>query len=52
MNLRRSAGSTKYYDSCPTRATTAAKAFRDVELEAKILKARRNSGIGAQFGGK
>ena len=44
--------STKYYDELPTVGNELGHAFRDVEMEAKILKAAQNLGIGAQFGGK
>ena len=44
--------STKYYDELPTEGNAHGQAFRDVEMEAKILKAAQNSGYGAQFGGK
>jgi fumarate hydratase class I len=42
----------KYYDELPTTGNELGRAFRDVELEEKILKAAQNLGIGAQFGGK
>lgn len=44
--------STKYLDSLPTKGNEYGQAFRDVELEAKILKAAQEFGMGAQFGGK
>ena len=44
--------STKYYDSLPTQGNEYGQAFRDVELEAKMLKAAQEIGLGAQFGGK
>lgn len=44
--------STKYLDSLPTSGNDGGQAFRDIELEAKILKAAQKLGIGAQFGGK
>ena len=44
--------STKYYDELPTTGNELGQAFRDVEMEAKILKAARKFGMGAQFGGK
>ena len=44
--------STKYYDELPTTGNELGQAFRDVELEEKILKAAQESGFGAQFGGK
>jgi fumarate hydratase class I len=39
-------------DGLPTTGSEAGQAFRDVELEAKLLVAARKTGIGAQFGGK
>jgi len=44
--------STKYYDDLPTTGNELGQAFRDVEMEAKILKAAQLFGMGAQFGGK
>jgi fumarate hydratase class I len=44
--------STKYYDALPTSGNEGGQAFRDIELEEKLLKAAQESGIGAQFGGK
>ena len=44
--------STKYLDSLPTAGSTLGHGFRDVELERKLLDLARNTGIGAQFGGK
>lgn len=44
--------STKYYDELPASGNAHGRAFRDIELEAKLLKAAHESGIGAQFGGK
>lgn len=44
--------STKYLDSLPTQGNDLGQAFRDVELEAKMLTAAQQLGIGAQFGGK
>jgi len=44
--------STKYYDELPTQGNEGGQAFRDKELEEKILKAAYDLGIGAQFGGK
>ncbi|HEX2934469.1 MAG TPA: fumarate hydratase, partial [Bacteroidales bacterium] len=44
--------STKYYDNLPTEGNDGGQAFRDIELEKKILKAAQELGIGAQFGGK
>jgi len=44
--------STKYYDGLPTSGGATGQAFRDLELEAKLLDAANKLGIGAQFGGK
>ncbi len=44
--------STKYLDALPDQGNLHGQAFRDRELEAKLLEAARKSGIGAQFGGK
>ena len=44
--------STKYYDGLPTKGGAFGVAFRDVELEEKLLQAANKLGIGAQFGGK
>jgi fumarate hydratase, class I len=44
--------SAKYLDTLPRKGNENGQAFRDVELEEKILRASNNLGIGAQFGGK
>lgn len=44
--------SAKYYDNLPTTGNDGGRAFRDVELEKKILEKSYDLGIGAQFGGK
>lgn len=44
--------SAKYLDSLPTEGNEGGQAFRDVELEKRILDAANGIGIGAQFGGK
>ena len=44
--------STKYYDELPTVGNDGGQAFRDIELEEKMLKAAQEIGLGAQFGGK
>ncbi|MGC8768318.1 fumarate hydratase [Calditerrivibrio sp.] len=44
--------STKYLDALPTKGNEHGQAFRDIELEEKLLKAAQQLGIGAQFGGK
>lgn len=41
-----------YYDSLPTSGNEGGRAFRDMEWEEKILNICRESGVGAQFGGK
>ncbi|RPJ17440.1 MAG: fumarate hydratase [Desulfobacteraceae bacterium] len=42
----------RYLDSLPTNGDVTGHAFRDIELEEKLLKISRELGIGAQFGGK
>jgi fumarate hydratase class I len=44
--------STKYYDALPTQGNDQGVAFRDLELEKRLLAAAYELGIGAQFGGK
>jgi fumarate hydratase class I len=44
--------STKYLDALPDKGNAGGQAFRDRELEARLLKAAQQLGIGAQFGGK
>ena len=44
--------SAKYLDHLPTRGSETGHAFRDLELEEKLLEASRQLGIGAQFGGQ
>jgi fumarate hydratase class I len=44
--------STKYLDGLPTSGSIAGHAFRDLDLEAKVLALGQQTGIGAQFGGK
>lgn len=44
--------STKYYDGLPTEGNEHGQAFRDIALEAELLKAAQELGLGAQFGGK
>lgn len=41
-----------YLDHLPTKGDKYGSAFRDLELEEKMLAAAQKSGIGAQFGGK
>jgi fumarate hydratase class I len=43
---------TKYLDALPTAGNEHGRAFRDLEMEAKVLKIAQQSKIGAQFGGK
>jgi fumarate hydratase class I len=44
--------STKYLDTLPTTGNRLGRAFRDLELEEQLLERARQTGIGAQFGGK
>jgi len=44
--------SARYLDGLPTSGNEHGQAFRDTEMEAKLLDAARKIGIGAQFGGK
>jgi fumarate hydratase class I len=44
--------SARYLDNLPTSGDTTGHAFRDLEMEAEILKIAQATGIGAQFGGK
>lgn len=44
--------STHFYDTLPTTGDETGRAFRDVELEKRILLEAQNIGLGAQFGGK
>jgi fumarate hydratase class I len=44
--------SAHYLDSLPTQGSELGHAFRDLDLEQKILKLSQETGIGAQFGGK
>jgi fumarate hydratase class I len=44
--------STKWLDTLPTSGSKAGHAFRDIEMERKVLELSRSIGIGAQFGGK
>jgi fumarate hydratase class I len=41
-----------YLDGLPTQGGQTGHAFRDLALEAELLKASREIGLGAQFGGK
>ena len=44
--------STGYLDHLPTKGNDGGQAFRDLEMEEKLLQAAYKSGYGAQFGGK
>ncbi|MBW2312716.1 MAG: fumarate hydratase [Deltaproteobacteria bacterium] len=44
--------STHYLDRLPTTGNEQGRAFRDLDLEEKVLKLCNETGIGAQFGGK
>jgi fumarate hydratase class I len=44
--------STGYLDHLPAKGNKGGQAFRDIDLEEKLLDAARKSGYGAQFGGK
>ena len=44
--------SIKYYDNLPTTGDETGRAFRDIDLEEKLLHEAHKIGLGAQFGGK
>ena len=44
--------SIKYYDELPTTGDETGRAFRDIDLENKLLEEAHKIGLGAQFGGK
>ena len=44
--------STHYYDALPTKGSEDGHAFRDLAMEAEVLKMTQSTGVGAQFGGK
>lgn len=44
--------STRYYDALPTQGSEGGHAFRDLEMEQRLLEKAREIGIGAQFGGR
>ena len=44
--------SAKYYDELPTTGNELGHAFRDLEMEQRLLEATHEIGLGAQFGGK
>ena len=43
--------SAKYYDELPTEGNELGHAFRDLEMEQRLLEATHEIGLGAQFGG-
>ncbi len=44
--------SAKYLDTLPTSGSETGHAFRDIELEEKLMEASKELGLGAQFGGR
>ena len=44
--------STRFLDNMPTGGNEHGQAFRDLEMEEKVLRMSQEIGIGAQFGGK
>ena len=44
--------SIKYYDNLPTTGDETGRAFRDIDLEEKLIAEAHKIGLGAQFGGK
>ncbi|MDR2469772.1 MAG: fumarate hydratase [Tannerella sp.] len=44
--------SAHYYDHLPVRGNEGGQAFRDIELERRVLEEAYRIGLGAQFGGK
>ena len=44
--------SARYYDALPTSGSESGRAFRDIDLEKKLLAYTREMGYGAQFGGR
>ncbi|MFO7179602.1 MAG: fumarate hydratase [Pseudomonadota bacterium] len=44
--------SARYLDTLPTSGNERGRGFRDLELEAEVLRLAAETGIGAQFGGK
>ncbi len=44
--------SARYLDSLPTEGSVLGNGFRDLEMEAEVLRISQQTGIGAQFGGK
>ena len=45
-------GTARYLDELPTSGNEHGRAFRDLDMEGKVLEIAQRSGIGAQFGGK
>ncbi len=41
-----------YLDNLPTQGSPSGHAYRDLEMEEKVLELSRKIGVGAQFGGK
>src|SRR3954470_14500394 len=44
--------STKYLDNLPVQGSEDGHAFRDLAMEAEVLRMTQSLGVGAQFGGK
>ena len=44
--------SARYYDTVPVHGSDEGRGFRDLEMEAQVLRMTQQFGIGAQFGGK
>ncbi len=44
--------SARYLDTLPVHGSDEGRAYRDLEMEAEVLKMTQGFGIGAQFGGK
>ncbi|CAB4718852.1 MAG: fumarate hydratase [Actinobacteria bacterium] len=44
--------SARYLDTLPTEGSKLGHAFRDLDMEQRVLKLSQETGIGAQFGGK
>ncbi len=44
--------SARYLDNLPTSGNDQGRAFRDLEMEARVFELAQKTGIGAQFGGK
>ena len=44
--------SARYLDTLPTEGNAYGAGYRDLAMEAEVLKIAQNTGIGAQFGGK